>query len=538
MTVRAATITLGSARIVALPIPDGPIAWGYASISLEATAGDLALQGSGLTTARIEGQGNWATDVSLMASGDVTIDGSILNRGTGADPYGGAVTVAAGGTIAVNRDLNTTGSGEIGGGGDISLDAGGDIHVNAVLDASGSASPGAISLSSSGGDLLVGGRVDSSASAGGAGGSLSFEAPAGQVAFGDRVLGNGSELGSGDDLSCGDGADVEVVAGGDVSLAEPVDVNGGQTCTGGAVDISAGTSFTMAPGVYIHARAGGLDSSGGSFALYSGLNATLRSMDLTGAGYGGAIDARAESALTVSETIDVRATAAGGLGGGATLTACELSVEVGGAIDTRGDGDDFAIELTASGAMTIAGTLRSSTENRLVYLALLPTTTGATIVPLPIVVNEPDLTPCLYLTTCGNSITQFDEACDDGNNVSCDGCANDCSRIDDVCGDGIRECDEQCDDGNVTSGDGCNADCTVPASSELLFPGSAATKGCQVEWKLFLAEPALDPITALPKRTQKCVDGDPGCDVDGLRSEVHLRRGAVPPGGRPAALDL
>src|SRR5262245_16296205 len=183
MSIRAATITLEpNARIVALPIPDGPIAWGYAAISLEATAGDLALQGVGLTTARIEGQGNWATDVSLTASGDVTIDGSILNRGTGTDPYGGAVTVAAGGAITINRDLSTTASGEIGEGGAIDLEAGGDIDVTAALDASGSASPGAISLSSSGGNLLVGGRVDSSATAGGAGGNLSFEAPAGQVA--------------------------------------------------------------------------------------------------------------------------------------------------------------------------------------------------------------------------------------------------------------------------------------------------------------------------------------------------------------------
>ncbi len=73
------------------------------------------------------------------------------------------------------------------------------------------------------------------------------------------------------------------------------------------------------------------------------------------------------------------------------------------------------------------------------------------------------------------------ELCDDGNNVSADGCRADC-RSDEACGNGVVDnhlprtrqsdpatclnatangthCAEVCDDGNTVSGDGCSANC-------------------------------------------------------------------------------
>jgi len=62
-------------------------------------------------------------------------------------------------------------------------------------------------------------------------------------------------------------------------------------------------------------------------------------------------------------------------------------------------------------------------------------------------------------STCGDGIVDTGEACDDGNTTGGDGCAADCSKIE-QCGDGTVDTGEACDDGNTTGGDGCAADCS------------------------------------------------------------------------------
>lgn len=77
---------------------------------------------------------------------------------------------------------------------------------------------------------------------------------------------------------------------------------------------------------------------------------------------------------------------------------------------------------------------------------------------------------------CGDGVLTDDEACDDGNQVSNDGCNANCLTINPGyscanpgelcraiarCGDGIVATSEQCDDGNVEEGDGCSARCRV-----------------------------------------------------------------------------
>jgi len=65
-------------------------------------------------------------------------------------------------------------------------------------------------------------------------------------------------------------------------------------------------------------------------------------------------------------------------------------------------------------------------------------------------------------STCGNGKVQpaKGEVCDDGNNVSGDGCSADC-RSEEMCGNGIVDpgTGEQCDTSGQTAS--CNADCTV-----------------------------------------------------------------------------
>jgi fibro-slime domain-containing protein len=77
---------------------------------------------------------------------------------------------------------------------------------------------------------------------------------------------------------------------------------------------------------------------------------------------------------------------------------------------------------------------------------------------------------------CGNGQLTSDEACDDGNTVSGDGCANNCLSVEPGwscvkpgelchpvarCGDGLVVFPEQCDDGNRATGDGCSDICKI-----------------------------------------------------------------------------
>ncbi|HET7544769.1 MAG TPA: DUF4215 domain-containing protein [Polyangiaceae bacterium] len=77
---------------------------------------------------------------------------------------------------------------------------------------------------------------------------------------------------------------------------------------------------------------------------------------------------------------------------------------------------------------------------------------------------------------CGDGMLTSDEACDDGNNTSGDGCNSACLVLERGfscpnpgqpckaiarCGDGIVAVSEQCDDGNTTAGDGCSERCRV-----------------------------------------------------------------------------
>ncbi len=63
------------------------------------------------------------------------------------------------------------------------------------------------------------------------------------------------------------------------------------------------------------------------------------------------------------------------------------------------------------------------------------------------------------LERCGNSVIDPGEQCDDGNTVNGDGCSATCQL--ERCGNGVVDPGERCDDGNTTNGDGCDNNCTV-----------------------------------------------------------------------------
>lgn len=81
-------------------------------------------------------------------------------------------------------------------------------------------------------------------------------------------------------------------------------------------------------------------------------------------------------------------------------------------------------------------------------------------------------------TGCGDGKIQPGEACDDGNNLSGDGCSATCEAVENDyacpnpgeacvstvhCGDKHISGNETCDDGNTAAGDGCSMDCQLEA---------------------------------------------------------------------------
>ena len=91
---------------------------------------------------------------------------------------------------------------------------------------------------------------------------------------------------------------------------------------------------------------------------------------------------------------------------------------------------------------------------------------------------------------CGDGTLTSDEACDDGNKVSGDGCSATCLQVERGfscpnagkpcraiarCGDGIVAASEQCDDGNVLPGDGCSERCRVELGKKCAGAPSVCT---------------------------------------------------------------
>lgn len=69
---------------------------------------------------------------------------------------------------------------------------------------------------------------------------------------------------------------------------------------------------------------------------------------------------------------------------------------------------------------------------------------------------------------CGDGVVDFNEECDDGNNINDDECSNACTTNtpDPSCGDGNLDAGEECDDGNSDDSDGCRNDCTLPSCGD------------------------------------------------------------------------
>lgn len=180
---------------------------------------------------------------------------------------------------------------------------------------------------------------------------------------------------------------------------------------------------------------------------------------------------------------------------------------------------------------------------------------------------------------CGDGIIDRDEACDDGNTESEDGCAGDCRAIEAGfsciepgqdcrpiarCGDGVVASSEACDDGNGDDGDGCSGRCRLelgykckgePSACERTTCGDAKTEGAEscddgnlMPFDGCSSDCRTEPQCAEGACTSTCGDGlvlSEACDDgnrrdgDGCSSNCEVEKGfsctqAVPCEGQDA----
>src|ERR1041384_7779993 len=96
-------------------------------------------------------------------------------------------------------------------------------------------------------------------------------------------------------------------------------------------------------------------------------------------------------------------------------------------------------------------------------------------------------------STCGDGQLDPREVCDDGNNVSGDGCPGDCSA---PCGDGVLDPGEDCDDGNAVaggSGGGRRLDPGGACDDDTLTSHDGCSQSCSAETAAWLAVEAAPP---------------------------------------------
>lgn len=129
---------------------------------------------------------------------------------------------------------------------------------------------------------------------------------------------------------------------------------------------------------------------------------------------------------------------------------------------------------------------------------------------------------CVFIVcarnVCGDTVIADEEQCDDGNDVSGDGCSRRC-EIDAapamaICRNGVLDPGEECDDGNRTHDDACSNDCRINACSNVrLDPGEECDDGNAVD------DDACSNACTLNVCGNQRVDPGETCDgdvVDGL----------------------
>lgn len=354
-------------------------------------------------------------DVELIATGDVTVSGSINVVG----PDGGTITIEGGSgpsagnvTIASGSTLLADGAFQGGFGGSIDITASGDGVATGLVRASGAmsvngadagievggGSGGCLAINATGPILLDNPAATLSVRGGGPdgdGGELEITSDASSVVVSTRLDASANrntpeEAGGGGAIAIdalgpivalgqivafgGDGGEVAMLSSGagvSIDAAVTIDVTGAGIGSGGAVCLESASQAGGAPAAVvvsgtINADGGGSAGEGGAIELIGRDSARLAGIASadggTGGGLGGAV---AVTALAGPARVEGTARARGRGAGGGSITIDGASIEVPGTVDVSGTAagsGDTDIGLGATGPVTIFGTLRASSS--------------------------------------------------------------------------------------------------------------------------------------------------------------------------------
>ena len=213
-----------------------------ASGTMDASAGDMGFGG----------------EIDLFSQNGFMTVSNVLNAAGG---DGGSLDLEAGTTLnlASSATMMVNANGDAGSGGDLELDSVGDMTVNADSDGTGSPAASSqdmqaggdgadVTMTSDTGSLTLNGKIDASGAAGGGGGNIDLEAAV-NLNYTKQLFA----------MSTGDGAfggDVNLFAGGDLTMPQQVNTNGG-TGSGGTMEATAGGTLTVSAPVITDGTQGG-----------------------------------------------------------------------------------------------------------------------------------------------------------------------------------------------------------------------------------------------------------------------------------------
>jgi cysteine-rich repeat protein len=534
------------------------------------TTGAITLRRTGLSRARIDVNGpDGAGEISLVADGNVTIDGDLAAQATTVGGDGGEVTITAGGDATVNGSITVDGGGD-GVAGDLAITAaraivtgaGGFAAVPSFSARSGIVG-GTITLTA-GGSSSVRTRLDADGfGADGDGGEITLEAT-GNLTLGEQMSSDGGGVGS-----SGSGGSIELRGGGTARLDARVSAGGSSpNGTGGTIDAFAGLDLLITQPLV----AVGGDGTGGSITLDAGRLVRMGALVDAhggGAGFGGDVVVGSSESIEAASEVNASGGTAGNIdlstrtsgppglvaGGPVTVTGslaargnapgiarslrlegCDVSVAASGALTTGGT-PPLGILLQGSGQITVAGPLEALPGGTIRFQhrdpAKPPVVTRAPSPPAATSLVTA-LIPCRGIVVppvCGNGTRETGEACDDDNTTACDGCSATCTV--EACGNGTRECSEGCDDNNLVSGDGCDANCrptgcgnTVLTAGEEcddgnLADGDGCSAACRIEAPPGCGDGGPDPGEQCDDGNAVACDGcSPTCVLEGCGNNL------------------
>jgi hypothetical protein len=427
------------------------------------------------------------------ANGSVTGTGRLNLFGDGLLASGGTLTINAGSIVSLSGNITMTG-GNQGGGGSINIVAIGDVSVTGIVDLNGGDVGGGYYDITNGGSITLGVVNMNGGGEAGDAGLATFTAD-GNVVF----TGKFSGLGADQFENCGDGADIDATADGDITVNAEIDIRGrGLDCAGGFLafdaenvfmnsllnmggtgtqgeggdlDVGARTLLRQSGDVQLDGGDGGagdlLYISDGTTEIFGNINANGRSTNSPGSSLV-EIDG---TQVTVTGDIN----ASGGTnssGGDVTLFGCDIDVASTSLIDAHGLLGLISIE--GSDTISVHGTFLADAsggnEIEVSSKSNPPDTSGAVFSPPAVILLNAFLIPC--------RICETNAECDDSNPCSSDTCvpSTGCSHTPlsgPTCSDG-NACtiNDTCVSGTCTAGplnpctDGnpCTADQCVPAT--------------------------------------------------------------------------